>query len=232
MLPKSGRWNQLPAASDDEQVVGCSTDRTWRQYILTWCTGAPRRLKPGVPDTHFFTSQRNQRPDPDGRPLRLAPRHARRRPPIQPLLAGVETQRRPGRDRGLLETEGASLTRLDAYPNKKPRRVTGVCSALSGDRTGRSFRPFSIHRRRGHALRAPCKGVVLRWVQMPPGTWVAPAGSYRSGGGGNETVGAFETDGSLGDSASRQAVTRVNVEQASRHERREVLFACSNRRRA
>jgi hypothetical protein len=34
--------------------------------------------------------------------------------------------------------------------------------------------------------------------------------------GGNETVGAFETDGSLGDSASRQAVTRVNVEQASK----------------
>ena len=34
----------------------------------------------------------------------------------------------------------------------------------------------------------------LQWVQFPPGNWVAPAGSYRSGGGGNETVGAFETD--------------------------------------
>jgi hypothetical protein len=34
--------------------------------------------------------------------------------------------------------------------------------------------------------------------------------------GGNETVGAFETNGSHGDSASRQAVTRVNVEQASK----------------
>ena len=41
------------------------------------------------------------------------------------------------------------------------------------------------------------KGVGLQWVQFPPGNWVAPAGSYRSGGGGNETVGAFETDGSL-----------------------------------
>jgi hypothetical protein len=60
------------------------------------------------------------------------------------------------------------------------------------------------------------EGVGLQWVQFPPGNWVAPAGSYRSGGGGNETVGAFETDGSLGDSASRQAVTRVNVEQASK----------------
>jgi hypothetical protein len=55
-----------------------------------------------------------------------------------------------------------------------------------------------------------------QWVQFPPGNWVAPAGSYRSGGGGNETVGAFETDGPLGGSASRQAVTRVNVEQASK----------------
>src|ERR1017187_6060351 len=70
--------------------------------------------------------------------------------------------------------------------------------------------------RKGHALRAPCKGVVLQWVQIPPGTWVASAGSYRSGGGGNETAGAFETAGRFGDSASRQAVTRVNVEQASK----------------
>src|SRR4051812_14462328 len=27
------------------------------------------------------------------------------------------------------------------------------------------------------------KGVDLQWVQFPPGNWVAPAGSYRSGGG-------------------------------------------------
>jgi hypothetical protein len=31
-----------------------------------------------------------------------------------------------------------------------------------------------------------------QWVRFPPGNWVAPAGSYRSGGGGNKTVGAFE----------------------------------------
>src|SRR5208337_4083980 len=37
----------------------------------------------------------------------------------------------------------------------------------------------------------------LQWVQFPSGNWVAPAGSYRSGGGGNKTVGAFETDVSL-----------------------------------
>src|SRR3954452_24364038 len=49
-----------------------------------------------------------------------------------------------------------------------------------------------------------------------PANSVAPAGSYRSGGGGNEAVGAFETRVALGGAASRQAVTRVNAEQASK----------------
>ena len=58
---------------------------------------------------------------------------------------------------------------------------------------------------------APCKGVGLQWVQLPPGNWVAPAGSYRSGGGGNETVGAFETHVSLrrcSEQAGRNASER------------------------
>ena len=41
------------------------------------------------------------------------------------------------------------------------------------------------------------QGVGLQWVQFPSGNWVAPAGSYRSGGGGDKTVGAFETNASL-----------------------------------
>jgi hypothetical protein len=49
-----------------------------------------------------------------------------------------------------------------------------------------------------------------------PANSVAPAGSYRSGGGGNKAVGAFETNVPLGGAASRQAVTRVNAEQASK----------------
>jgi hypothetical protein len=36
---------------------------------------------------------------------------------------------------------------------------------------------------------------------------VAPAGSYRSGGGGNKTVKAFEKNTPLGGVASKQAVT-------------------------
>src|SRR3954453_23588392 len=68
----------------------------------------------------------------------------------------------------------------------------------------------------GSARVCAVESVVLQWVQIPPGNWVAPAGSYRSEGGGNEATGAFETDGSLGDSANRRAVTRVNVEQASK----------------
>ena len=51
-------------------------------------------------------------------------------------------------------------------------------------------------------------------MRLPPGNSVAPAGSNRSGGGGNEAAGAFDGKGRLGDPASRQAVTRVNAEQA------------------
>jgi hypothetical protein len=40
-------------------------------------------------------------------------------------------------------------------------------------------------------------GVDFQQVKILPGIWVAPAGSYRSGGGGNKTVGAFETSVSL-----------------------------------
>ena len=49
---------------------------------------------------------------------------------------------------------------------------------------------------------------------IPARQLVAPAGSYRSGGGGDEAVEAFETTGRFGGSASRQAATRVNAEQA------------------
>ena len=49
---------------------------------------------------------------------------------------------------------------------------------------------------------------------IPARQLVAPAGSYRSGGGGDKAVGAFETAGRFGGSASRQAVTQVNAVQA------------------
>src|SRR5690348_13147261 len=49
-----------------------------------------------------------------------------------------------------------------------------------------------------------------------PANSVAPAGSYRSGGGGNEAAEASEKTGGSSDPASPQAVTRVTVEQASK----------------
>jgi len=42
--------------------------------------------------------------------------------------------------------------------------------------------------------RAPCKGGVSQWVQIPPGD-VAPAGSNRSSHGGNEVAEASEVTG-------------------------------------
>ena len=41
------------------------------------------------------------------------------------------------------------------------------------------------------------KVIDLQQVKFLPGIWFAPAGSYRSDGGGNETVGAFEKYASL-----------------------------------
>ena len=41
----------------------------------------------------------------------------------------------------------------------------------------------------------------------PPGNWLAPPGSNRSSGGGNEAAEAFGVEGRIGDSASMQAVT-------------------------
>jgi hypothetical protein len=43
----------------------------------------------------------------------------------------------------------------------------------------------------------PSEGLGFPGVTIRPGNWVAPAGSYWSGGGGNKTVGAFETTGRL-----------------------------------
>ena len=68
----------------------------------------------------------------------------------------------------------------------------------------------------------PCtvSGVGLQWVQVPPGNWVAPAGSYRSGGGGNETVEAFETTGRLGrlgEQAGRNGSERCASPETTRY---------------
>src|SRR5512135_3735280 len=49
---------------------------------------------------------------------------------------------------------------------------------------------------------------------IPARQLVAPAGSYRSGGGGDKAVEAFETTDRFGGSASRQAATQVNAVQA------------------
>jgi hypothetical protein len=51
------------------------------------------------------------------------------------------------------------------------------------------------------------KSAGLQRVKLPPGNWFAPPGSNRGGSGGNKAVGALGVKGSLGDSASVQAVT-------------------------
>jgi hypothetical protein len=79
---------------------------------------------------------------------------------------------------------------------------------------------FSLHncaaRRPGKwvALVRRAKALILSGCDSRPAT-VAPAGSNRSGSGGNNTAEAFDGKSSInGNSASRQAVARVNAEQA------------------
>ena len=81
---------------------------------------------------------------------------------------------------------------------------------LDGSGTGEPAASLARLLRQAHSEKAR----IFSGCKSRPATLVAPAGSNRSGGGGNETAGAFDVKGRLGDSASRQAVTRVNAEQA------------------
>ena len=79
----------------------------------------------------------------------------------------------------------------------------GAAEVVAAPSSGlRLFRRLLEEMSRGHAAAlvpthagAPCKGAGLPRVQSPPGNWVAPAGSNRSGGGGNEAAGAFDAKG-------------------------------------
>ena len=51
-------------------------------------------------------------------------------------------------------------------------------------------------------------------MQSPPGNWIAPAGSNRSGGGGNETAGAFDAKGQRVAPRAGRPQRGVNAEQA------------------
>ena len=87
-------------------------------------------------------------------------------------------------------------------------RVRQAAITVKRARTCGSTNNSDLVRREKAAFPSGCKS--------RPANSVAPAGSSRSGGGGNEAVGAFETHVPLGGAASRQAVTRVNAEQASK----------------
>jgi len=60
--------------------------------------------------------------------------------------------------------------------------------------------PSRAHRRKQlpEKFSAPWKGADPQRELDPPGNWFAPPGSNRSGGGGNEVVGAFGVEGRLG----------------------------------
>ena len=72
------------------------------------------------------------------------------------------------------------------------------------------------------------KGAGLQWVEFPPGNWFAPPGRNRSGGEGNQTVGAFGVEGHVSNSVSVQAVTRMSAEQARKKQLQEVRLMLSH----
>ncbi len=74
---------------------------------------------------------------------------------------------------------------------------------------------YSAHKKHECPLVRRDKVSILSGCNSRPAT-VAPAGSNRSGGGGNDTAEAFDAKGRVGGSASRQAVTQVNAIEASK----------------
>ena len=76
---------------------------------------------------------------------------------------------------------------------------------LSDFETARS-RPCTVVVFNSDYARAVASADQLR-VKVPPENWFAPLGSNRSGGRGNEAVGASGVEGRIGDLASMQAVT-------------------------
>src|SRR6266851_303692 len=64
---------------------------------------------------------------------------------------------------------------------------------------------------------APCKGADLQWVQFPPGKRSLQPVAIGAAVEVTKLPKPSMERVALGDSASRQAVTRVNAEQASKH---------------
>ena len=94
-------------------------------------------------------------------------------------LGGPELRgRRPRDGPGFRSTCRAD--RCECYRNKRKFMISATPPA------GDVFLPDAMVGSR----RAPCKGGAFQWVKAPPGQ-LAPAGSNRSGHGGNEMAEAF-----------------------------------------
>ena len=88
----------------------------------------------------------------------------------------------------------------------KPRQPKGPASA----------RPHLNHRATPRLYVRRAKVLIFSVGAIPTRQLSLQPVAIGAAGGGNETAEAFDGKGRLGDSASRQAVTRVNAEQASK----------------
>jgi len=76
----------------------------------------------------------------------------------------------------------------------------------SENRNGDAARRTKTKHQDTHCVRRERKMLIFGGCNSDPATGLLQPVAIEATRGGNETVGAFETDGSLGDSASRQAV--------------------------
>ena len=111
------------------------------------------------------------------------------KPPVRFDERGVKTENGEASEAPATERAG------NRYAEPKPPRHSSTLLILSGSENSVSV--CAVIRHRFPVGASPTRPSLI-----------APAGSYRSGGGGNEAVGAFEKHAPFSGAASRQAVTR------------------------
>jgi hypothetical protein len=86
-------------------------------------------------------------------------------------------------------------------PEHEGQRSCGMASGST-----QAVAPSNSRQRASTTVLCAVKGAGQQRVQVPPGNWIAPPGSNRSSGRGDEAAGASGVEGREGDLASMQAV--------------------------
>ena len=81
------------------------------------------------------------------------------------------------------------LAELSAFATvAEERSFTRAAARLGISQSALSHSMRGLERRLARISRAPWNGAGQQWVQVPPGNWIAPPGSNRRSGGGDEAA--------------------------------------------